>query len=115
MANLRRGDLKTALASKTHTKAQVNILAVAEKSLVKATDRGEYLPPVDCGRGTGRECIRQRRQWTHGPAMLTAPGDTCKQIGITDTIKQRRISIANLRRPEHRHVGMLFRGIAKGR
>src|SRR5664279_2792304 len=113
MAHDRRIHLHAAAAKEPDAKRKIDVLDVAKELFIETVDAREPFRPVHRSRRAWTECFGVVRQGLHRLTVSAPPWDSKTRVAIAGTVENVAVSRADLKRSEHRSIGMALRGAKK--
>src|SRR5450759_3112253 len=114
MTHNRAIHLHAAAAKEPDAKRKIDILDVAKEPFIEPAHAREPFRPIHRSRPAWAERFGVVRQGLHRLAVSAPPRDSEARVAIAGTVKNIVVGRADLKRSEHRGIGMAF-GRAKKR
>src|ERR1035437_7074370 len=113
MTHNRAIHLHAAAAKEPDAKRKIDILDVAKEPFIEPAHAREPFRPIHRGRPAWAESFGVVRQGLHRLTVSAPPRDPETRVAIAGTVEHIAVSRADLKRSEHRSIGMAFCGAKK--
>src|SRR5664279_820448 len=105
--------LHAAAAEESDAKRKIDVLDVAKELFIETTDARKPFHSIHRSRRAWAESFGVIRQRFHRLAVSAPPRDPKTRVAIAGTVEHVAVSRADLKRSEHRSIGMALRGAKK--
>ena len=105
--------LHAAAAEESDAKRKIDVLDVAKELFIETADAREPFHPIHRSRRAWAECFGIVRKGLHRLTVSAPPRDPETRVAIAGTVENVAVSRADLKRSEHRSIGMALRGAKK--
>src|SRR5664280_1588725 len=105
--------LHAATANESDAKRKIDVLDVAKELFIETADAHEPFQPIHRSRRAWAECFGVVGQGLYRLTISSPPWDPKERVAIAGTVENFAVSRADLKRSEHRSIGMALRGAKK--